>query len=310
MSDGTEPENAWQAPPEVETLLTWIDDNGPELVWHYTDQAGLQGILSSGEIWTTDTSYLNDSRELTFALDQMIDVVSRELAPADFAALKVLFAGGLRRSPRTLVACFCEEGDLLSQWRGYASPGGYAIGMDTRLLARHWMSEGVGMFLPVKYSESDATSAATRWAATVTREWKSALGGDMQALFGDKTKPDEDLVERFAPMLYKFSSSIGHLNSMAALYKHPAFSEELEWRFVTNLHEQQSNVGVRSGPAGLVPYRAMPFQKSTTDSPVCAIRIGPGLDELNQTIAVRDLLRMYGYSEDVDVVASAAPFRP
>jgi hypothetical protein len=28
------------------------------------------------------------------------------------------------------ITCFCEDGDLLSQWRGYADPGGYAIGFD------------------------------------------------------------------------------------------------------------------------------------------------------------------------------------
>lgn len=33
----------------------------PELLYHYTDQQGLDGILSSGEIWATHYRFFNDS---------------------------------------------------------------------------------------------------------------------------------------------------------------------------------------------------------------------------------------------------------
>ena len=42
------------------------------------------------------------------------------------------------------IACFCEEGDLLSQWRGYAaSGGGYALGLGGPLIARDEASSKV-----------------------------------------------------------------------------------------------------------------------------------------------------------------------
>jgi hypothetical protein len=35
----------------------------------------------------------------------------------------------------TFVACFCENGNLLSQWRAYARTAGYSIGFDRASLA-------------------------------------------------------------------------------------------------------------------------------------------------------------------------------
>jgi len=35
----------------------------PELLYHYTDSAGLQGILESRTLWATDIRYLNDETE-------------------------------------------------------------------------------------------------------------------------------------------------------------------------------------------------------------------------------------------------------
>ena len=35
----------------------------PEVLYHYTTQAGLIGIIRGAEIWATHTQYLNDRRE-------------------------------------------------------------------------------------------------------------------------------------------------------------------------------------------------------------------------------------------------------
>ena len=37
----------------------------PEIIYHYTDDRGLQGILKSGKFWLTDIFNLNDPSELT-----------------------------------------------------------------------------------------------------------------------------------------------------------------------------------------------------------------------------------------------------
>ena len=38
------------------------------MIYHYTTQAGLIGILTAREIWATDLRFFNDSTELHYAL--------------------------------------------------------------------------------------------------------------------------------------------------------------------------------------------------------------------------------------------------
>lgn len=132
---------------------------------HYTNEAGLRGILESGCLWASHASYLNDAEELTHFFDARLyelayEVVLRHveqapnsrqkqhifkssggakaLAQADArevtALLKRVTIGfhdpyvlSLSAPSDHLVA----ESGLLSQWRGYGRDGGYAIVFDT-----------------------------------------------------------------------------------------------------------------------------------------------------------------------------------
>jgi hypothetical protein len=57
------------------------------------------------------------------------------------------------QSPRAYVACFCESGDLLSQWRSDGGDSGYAIGFRSALLSGQGSEQygGVTQFCRVTY---------------------------------------------------------------------------------------------------------------------------------------------------------------
>ena len=44
-------------------------------LYHYTDAAGLIGIVTSGALWATHCDYLNDASEFKYAAGVMKDVV-------------------------------------------------------------------------------------------------------------------------------------------------------------------------------------------------------------------------------------------
>jgi CheY-like chemotaxis protein len=46
-------------------------DLQPKTLWHYTDSAGLKGILSTAEIWATHFAHTNDAEELRFGHDMV-----------------------------------------------------------------------------------------------------------------------------------------------------------------------------------------------------------------------------------------------
>ena len=52
-------------------MPTPVSQQYPELL-HYTTLEGLRGIVSSGCLWATDATYLNDSGEITHFFDERL----------------------------------------------------------------------------------------------------------------------------------------------------------------------------------------------------------------------------------------------
>lgn len=118
----------------------------PDVLYHYTGQAGLIGIIEKAELWCTKVQYMNDATEFGRALDMArdrLDALIAEIPDGDAGISRRFACHAFRRSLDGLeeinlfAACFCENGDLLSQWRGYAGGGqGYAIGFNSDTLQR------------------------------------------------------------------------------------------------------------------------------------------------------------------------------
>lgn len=115
----------------------------PRLLFHYTDAGGLRGIVTSQPMWASNAFFLNDATELTYAARLLHEVIA-DLEGGNVSPSARIF---LERGTSTLldpssglsdvyVSCFCEEKDLLSQWRGYERDGGaYSIGMHAGMLS-------------------------------------------------------------------------------------------------------------------------------------------------------------------------------
>jgi hypothetical protein len=139
----------------------------PTTLYHYTNAAGLLGILKpsfssweddntnlvpqltkAAQLRASDVRYMNDSQELKFGAryfaPRLAQAATDESLPDDTRrACEGLAAFFLKADVfdwalRCFAACFCDNGDLLSQWRGYArgaGGGGYAIGFNREALA-------------------------------------------------------------------------------------------------------------------------------------------------------------------------------
>lgn len=116
-------------------IQTFGNSPAPPILYHYTDDRGLRGIIETGKIWLTDIFALNDPAELRHGIEHAIQRI-RELARTGKPELK-LFAdrfaeirkGGIERSAHYFVACMSTRGDDLGQWRAYADDGrGFALG--------------------------------------------------------------------------------------------------------------------------------------------------------------------------------------
>ena len=127
-----------------------LERTPPTILYHYTTQKGLLGIISDKEIWASHTQYLNDAREFGHALDllkkELLAMKSEVSASGPARSCleemeRAIFSG--LESINVCVCSFSEQGDVLSQWRAYGgSTSGFAIGFSGTFLRQ--MSEKQG----------------------------------------------------------------------------------------------------------------------------------------------------------------------
>lgn len=130
----------------------------PDILYHYCSLDAFFNIIKNRSLWLSDISKSNDSNELILLkkdmyvtvvakyasyLDELVKTVE-EKSKEDYEyvreclsrskIIKEHFDNNLELLSaennylNTWSICFSEEGDLLSQWRGYADAQGISIG--------------------------------------------------------------------------------------------------------------------------------------------------------------------------------------
>jgi len=130
----------------------FLDEHLPTLrphgdIYHYTEAAGLIGILQSRQLWLSNALFLNDSAELAHGRDRISgvlfdhrydsEVTERAFVPFDgFSAEDAERLIEVPTRPEDVyVASFSEKADGLSLWRAYAAESaGFALGFSPHKL--------------------------------------------------------------------------------------------------------------------------------------------------------------------------------
>jgi hypothetical protein len=299
------------------------DDAGdvPSLtLWHYTDAAGVRGILHEKVIRATHFAFTNDSSELRIGVGIVCEEAER-LANEHDDKLKFLFQDFVDRQrkgwsivdmPRgVFVASFCaDKGNSLSQWRAYGCNGtGYAIGFAN--LAPH--------FNPAPDNDSDLgivmveviyDDELERFRSVV----RDKLAQAALAIFNFVGRNPEQGAE----LLRGGQAAMAIVAARQALrLKHHAFRDENEWRIVAIPHPKRTHrrdgeelVQQRVSARGLVPYVSVPLTGPKPLDLEC-VRLGPVHDPGRGIVALRAMLHTLGYENAQELaVASTIPFRP
>lgn len=298
----------------LEELVLGIALTAPSTLWHYTTAEGLLGILSEGALRAGSLDSLNDVSEGRYMSEQVVAALGEHVPDRDRRALKSLLGDAHVEAGALAVACLCEDGDLLGQWRAYTGGRGFAIGFDSAKLARWWTAEKrEGVLAPVKYSPEMAASTAGRHASEIAEAWAALFPGGIDKAASASFEAGEVIesdVEELAKDMPEFVAMLRPLLMSAAFHKDSHFSDEREWRLVAALQAPNSpgNVQTRVREGGLASYRAIPFQDTPAAGPIRAIRIGPGLSFPAQRRALSLALQRMGYS-GVELLGSAVPIR-
>ncbi len=277
-----------------------------ETLFHYTTATGLLGILTGSSIWASDLMFLNDSQEAVYARDLVFGAIRDMQNPLPdpehftnrlgqggaehFAEYQRYVLDGLTTAEFGIfVTCFCESGDLLSQWRAYGSDHGYAIEISV-----------------------DALHSAIKAVPTY-----AAATGLFKVRYGYETA--ETVIETAIAEVASFNGNHpgvkAHyaalaVSSMLAQVKHPGFSEEQEWRLVMGLEIYDESSVTRQQPTqfratnvAIVPYLTLPLPLES----IVSIKVGPGKNVEVRESGTRRVLKSLG--SKATVTRSEVPLR-
>ncbi len=244
----------------------------------------------AGCLWATDSRFLNDSLEIQYAGGQVAEDLRRRADEEDSSTsprAEILnTASGMLSEPerwmRVYVACFCEQADLLSQWRAYGSDQGYAVGFDLDML-RDIVVPTVSerpQLARVLYGLEEAQSLISETLDNVGHSQSAHTG----------VEAHYEVMWQIGPML--------------AQIKHPAFREEREWRLVLVPEPGEPNLKFRASRIGATPYVELPFPQSA----IKEIFIAPGEHALVRKSGLAELLLAKGHYQ-VPIRASESPLR-
>jgi hypothetical protein len=300
-------------------------------IYHYTDARAFAGIVEKSTLWATDFRYLNDTQELRFAWDALVEELNKRTeSSAEFAgayaaqlkALQKVNVENLKTAEHSVfVACFSESPDDLNQWRNYANDGaGLALEFDSEQLQRscrvgYYNHSPDGHLVPVR----DQYNKPIEWMVPLEK-----------VQYGEAARDEAitwvlDYIKKVASSGHPHSDALNLGNSIFRIpallarfstVKADVFSSEQEWRLTLAEHFGMSPSQMmalasvegfepfgrgalttldvkfrKGGTAVFKPYTCIPFAKSA----LVEVILGPKIEAGLGAATIRRILDRYGF---------------
>lgn len=229
---------------------------------------------------------------MTFSWDQLL----RE-------DVEKFFSSPFPKFNQPYLVSFCEDGNLLSQWRAYGRRSGFSVGfkLDDGVLSSVPCEKGRTLLRKVIYDP-----------ASQREQLRVLLGNFSKVVNEFPETPSADAEHGYNLYAELRLLIILEMSEWASKVKHNAFSEEHEWRLISfpalgKSSENSDEVQIRPSSDLLIPYRVLRARKGS-HLPLVDIRCGPSSLQRESAKAVKILLAKAGYGS-LPVACSEIPIR-
>lgn len=273
----------------------------PAVLNHYTDSAGLLGIVKGRALWATHIKFLNDSREFIHALDIARGFLKRMKAQNDVNLVDALLNILDAFPASSCIISFTEDGDLLSQWRGYCRFGGYSLSFHTSKLMEAAAAQNYQLVQCIyDRNEQERLIEALLFDAVNEFPTFEAYG---------ELGPSANEIAR--ANLFAFNWFSLKMSRLASVMKDPAFREEREWRLVGPLFNANGKMGFRARGALVIPYDVFNLESNVPHAfqgVIDRVLVGPNPDQETALLGVQ-ILHNWGDLSDAQIDVSTIPYR-
>lgn len=191
-------------------------------LYHYTNLAGLGGILKEKKLWMTSYKDLNDPSEVehgkNFIVSQLEDIIKKspQLYPSVFKSSAVSFFEQIMKEYSAYLLSFCKE-DYLPAWRYYGDNGaGFSIGF------REEFFQKIGKPFIV-YEVFYEIKKYKQYAKTLL----------------DKLNTEKDNYNQGQELLNQLNKFVAALILKLPKYKNNDFESEREWRICATKFQKE-----------------------------------------------------------------------
>jgi hypothetical protein len=287
------------APITIDQLATRpaFEADPPAHLFHYTDLEGVKGIFTSRTLWMSKFTASNDISEILLAIEHFQGFVGRKADEftrdeGDFLREAADQLESFRRT-NVCLASFCEQHDLLSQWRSYGNDGrGIALGFNSARLVELAKRNGLRLLRCV-YDPAAHERIASDLVTLLLGSFRSAR----------PATPEER-----RSLISQFNSTF---LLVAPVIKDHRFAEEQEWRLVSNPvpFDHPGMIAVLKGNQASVKLTVkLSVDSEAMSNMIPRVTIGPTLDPHNVSDAIDVLSQRNGFHIS-DIGISEIPYR-
>lgn len=260
----------------------------PGPLYHYTTAKGLDGILRRRVAWATAARYLNDAKEIRYAIDlarhrlaQLHDAAGSDARRRSIAHLVESLHRIDSDRPQVCVFSLSQRADDLSQWRAYCPPsGGYSLGFGPEALRAIARAQHC-VLAPCLYDRQQQEALIAEAVDPVVAEAPGRAPRGAEAL----ARMAEPLTRRL----------LARVERVAPLIKWPAYAAEEEWRVIWVARAGNRHmVRYRTTESLFIPYVEIQLATDKTPMPVEQVYVGPGPHQEIATASLRTFLREVG----------------
>lgn len=291
----------------VDAIRAEVRGDPPLTIFHYTNSAGLRGIIQGKRIFATHYRYLNDASEIDYGMFVLGAAIEKLMVESKDRET-LLFLELLKNNSNLFdgvfdcyIACFCTGNDLLNQWRHYSGTGGYALGFSTLELAR---DRGGSTAPEHDFYLREVIYDPLQQSKLLEALMKLTIDAMKAELEGARADQRDTIIVRCCQFVQL------QLPQYLTTFKHLAFEAEREWRLChLAVPDNSQHIRFRDGQFGLTPYVELaPRFKHQDQLPLESVTHAPTNNASNVRFALSALLRSQGYS-DVKLSGSILPMR-
>jgi hypothetical protein len=285
------------------TVKDLYQEKTDKVLYHYTSLNSITGIISSKSLWATDIRYFNDAAEMQHTAHLLTNEIDKRLSE-ETCHTKMLtqfrnwLLNRITNGHMLFVVSFTVNGNLLSQWRSYCP-----------------VAKGVSIgFLPENLYKCSSTQKfqLAKCIYDIKQQQKLAehIVDEVEKISiakGENSKNNP--LDSFYDVFEKVESDILRI---AALIKHPAFSEEEEWRAVSDVvtNYVTSPIMYREGLSSLIPYLTFNLPPAANRNiDIEHIYLGPTPNVNNSMSSLNNYLAKNGASPRHGTRYSSIPYR-